>query len=298
MVLKRDKCIFKFSPFQNPAIRVSPNTSVEIETYDCFSDQIKTNEDTLEKLDWNRVNPATGAIFIEGAEPGDTLKVIIEKIEIGNKAVVATGKELGVLGDLFDTLISKVVNIENNEVLFSDKIRIPIKPMIGVIGVAPSDKEINCGTPGEHGGNIDTKLITEGSIVYFPVFVKGALFALGDLHACMGDGEVCVSGAEVNGKITVRFEVLKDLRINSPIVVNSECVSFIASAPTLDEAANLAVRFAHNFIKERTDMSSEDIIMLFSLIGDVQVSQIVDPLRTARFTLPYWIFEKLNVKIQ
>ncbi|WP_026485630.1 acetamidase/formamidase family protein [Caldanaerobius polysaccharolyticus] len=297
MVLKREKCIFKFSPFQDPAIKVSPNTSVEIETYDCFSDQIKTNDDTLEKLDWDRVNPATGPIFIEGAEPGDTLKVIIEKIEIENRAVIATGKELGVLGDLFNTLISKVVNIENNEVIFSDKIRIPIKPMIGVIGVAPSDKEINCGTPGEHGGNIDTKLIAEGSIVYFPVFVKGALFALGDLHACMGDGEVCVSGTEVNGKVTVRFEVLKGLKINSPIVVNNECVSFIASASTLDEAANLAVRFAHNFIKEKTDMSSEDIVMLFSLIGDVEVSQIVDPLRTARFTLPYWIFEKLNIKL-
>ena len=92
--------------------------------------------------------------------------------------------------------------------------------MIGVIGVAPNEGEISCGTPGDHGGNMDTTLIAEGATLYFPVFHKGALFSLGDVHAAMGDGEVCVSGIEIPAKVTVTLEVIKDQSLSVPVVEN------------------------------------------------------------------------------
>jgi Acetamidase/Formamidase family. len=110
---------------------------------------------------------------------------------------------------MMNDLYSKVVEINDGKVIFNEKLSFPVKPMIGVIGVAPKEGEINCGTPGPHGGNMDTTLIGEGTKLYLPVFVDGALFALGDLHAVMGDGEIGVSGVEVSGAVTVGLRVLK-----------------------------------------------------------------------------------------
>jgi len=140
------------------------------------------------------------------------LEVTIRKIEIADKGVVATGKELGVLGDLMDGLYSRVINIKDGKVILDEKVSFLIKPMIGVIGVAPKEGIINCGTPGPHSGNMNTKLIAEGSKLYFPVFVEDALLPLGDLQAVMGDGEVGVSGVEVTGSVTVEVRVIKKFK--------------------------------------------------------------------------------------
>jgi len=210
--LTNEKCIFSFSKHNDPVLNVNDGDEVNIETLDCFSCQIKTNDDKLETMDWDKVNPATGPIYVNGAEEGDTLEVTIKKIDIDDKGVVATGKDLGVLGGMMNDLYSKVVEINDGKVIFNEKLSFPVKPMIGVIGVAPKEGEINCGTPGPHGGNMDTTLIGEGSKLYLPVFVDGALFALGDLHAVMGDGEIGVSGIEVSGTVTVGLRVLKNLK--------------------------------------------------------------------------------------
>jgi len=182
--------IYSFSKDNKPVLKIKSGDEVIIETMDCFSDQIQTEEDKLEFMDWDHVNPAAGPIFIEGAKPYDVLKVTINKIEIKSRAVLSTGENLGVLGGRLKGLTSSIKVIENNEVVFDDKLRLPLNKMIGVIGTAPSEGEINCGTPGSHGGNMDNTMITEGGILYLPIFAEGALLALGDLHAVMGDGEI------------------------------------------------------------------------------------------------------------
>jgi len=190
--LSSENYMFSFSKETQPVLYVNSGDEVEIETMDCFADQIKTDGDKLEQLDWNRVNPATGPVYVKGAEPGDVLKITIKNIDIAAQGVVATGKELGVLGHLMEGLYAKVLPIKDGQVVFDDRFSFPLNLMIGVIGVAPPAGKINCGTPGSHGGNMDTKLISENSILYLPVFVEGALFGLGDLHAAMGDGEIGV----------------------------------------------------------------------------------------------------------
>ena len=162
----------------------------------------------------------------------------------------------------------------------------PLRPMIGVIGVAPAGAPVSTATPGAHGGNLDTRLIGAGTVVYLPVAHEGALFAAGDLHAAMGDGEICGTGVEVSGSIAVRLDVRSDLQIEEPVLETRDLVVTIASAKTLDAAAEAATRHMAALLTQRLGITLEVATMLMSAGGDVQVSQIVDPLRTARFALP------------
>lgn len=293
--LTNERCIFNFSKFNKPILNVNDGDEVKIASLDCFSCQIKTNDDKLETMDWDKINPATGPIYINSAKEGDTLEVTIKKINIDNKGVVATGKNLGVLGHMMNDLYSRVIKITAGKVIFNEKLSFPIKPMIGVIGVAPQEGEINCGTPGPHGGNMDTTLIQEGSKLYLPVFVDGALFALGDLHAAMGDGEIGVSGVEVNGSVIVGFRVLKNLKFNNPVVKTNEVTATIASNESIEKAIETSVKNMAEIFQRYTDLSIEEISTLFSISGNVQISQVVDPLKTARFSMANWILEAYGI---
>ncbi|WP_113930669.1 acetamidase/formamidase family protein [Bacillus sp. P14.5] len=292
--IQKENFFYSFSKENKITEKVSSGTTFTIETYDCFKDQITSEETELKKLDWNQVNPATGAVYVEGAKPGDILKVKIDRIELGDRGVMMVEPGLGVMGHRIEESRVKVVPIEGNEAVFNDEIRIPLNPMIGVIGVAPAEGEISNGTPGAHGGNMDTKLIAEGSTLYLPVFQEGALFGLGDLHAAMGDGEVSVSGIEIAGKVTVSVEVLKGSSIPYPFVENDEGLAVIVSKETVDEAARSGVEIMIDTLLPQTDLTLSELTMLFSAAGQSQISQIVDPLMTARFFVPRYLLEKIG----
>lgn len=289
--------IYAFDKSHEPVKRVASGTTIEIETYDCFENQVQSAETKIGGIDWNRINPATGPIYVEGAQPGDVLKVRIEKLEIGSQGVMATGPDLGVLGHRQEEMASKIIPIEGDHAVFDDKLKIPLNKMIGVIGVAPEGEPVPCGTPGAHGGNMDTTLITEGATLYFPVFAEGALFALGDFHAAMGDGEIGVSGIEVPGKATVTLEVVKEGALRHPLLENADGITFLVSKPTIDEAAKAAVEEMADFLLPRTDLDIADLAMMMSAAGHSQISQIVDPLMTARFFVPKYVLEAYGVTL-
>lgn len=289
--------IFAFSQNNVPSLKVPAGSEVEIATQDCFANQLQTEQDRLESLDWERVNPATGPIYIEGARPGDILKVTINEIILNNQGVIATGKDLGILGERLEGLSSKIIPIVAGKAIFNSKIQIPLNPMIGVIGVAPPIGEVNCGTPGFHGGNMDNTMISTGAIIYFPVFVEGALFALGDLHAVMGDGEIGVSGVEVAGTVRVKLDLIKELKITNPILENNDYLSTIASAATLDEAIKEATINMAEILTKALPLPLAEITMLMSAVGQAQICQIVDPLKTARYLIPKWVLDQYNFNI-
>ncbi|MCA0173909.1 acetamidase/formamidase family protein [Bacillus sp. RAR_GA_16] len=295
-LLMNDSVIYEFNKAHQPVKIVPSGTSIEIVTYDCFENQLQTEEDEITGIDWNRVNPATGPIYVKDAEPGDVLKVSIEKLEIGDQGVMVVGPDLGVMGHRLKEMESKLMPIQDGVARFND-IRIPLNPMIGVIGVAPEGDGVSCGTPGAHGGNMDNKMITEGAVLYFPVFADGALFGLGDFHAAMGDGEVSVSGIEVPGKATVKLDVIKGESLVQPMLENAEVVTQIASAATLDEAVKLATELMIDRVVEKTGMSVGEATMLMSAVGQVEVCQVVDPLMTARFVVPKWLEQQLGVRL-
>ncbi|SEM66340.1 amidase [Mesobacillus persicus] len=296
-VLSKETFFYAFSKENQVAKKVPSGSTVQIETYDCFQNQIQSQDTPFNTVDWNRVNPATGCIYVEDAQPGDILKVRIDDIELAEQGLLATGPGLGVMGHRIEKFTVKMIPIVDGKAVFNERLHLPLNPMIGVIGVAPEDAAVNNGTPGAHGGNMDTTLITTGATLYFPVFQEGALFGLGDLHAAMGDGEIGVSGIEIPGKVTVTLDVIKGKSIPYPFVENEEGVAVIVSKETLDEAAKAAVEIFADTLLPHTDLTLAELTMLFSAAGQVQVSQIVDPLMTARFFVPKAILDAYGVKL-
>ena len=187
------------------------------ETMDCFSDTVKTSEDVVSEIDFSKVNPATGPLFVKGAQPGDTLKVTIQSIKISDKGAVLTSPGLGQLSDHIEKEETIICDIKEDYVDYKG-IRIPLTKMIGVIGTAAAGEGVNTGTPHDHGGNLDTTRMAEGATVYLPVNVEGALLAMGDLHASMGDGEIMGSGLEVAGEVEVTVKVIKDFNLPLPLI--------------------------------------------------------------------------------
>jgi amidase len=295
-VLSCQTSIYAFSKDNEPVKRVASGTTIQIETYDCFQNQIQSVDTEFNAVDWNRINPATGPIFVEGALPGDVLKVKIEKIDLAEQGVMAVGPGLGVMGHRIEKFEVKMIPVQDGKALFNG-LEIPLNPMIGVIGVAPVEGEISCGTPGAHGGNMDNTMITEGATLYFPVNAEGALFALGDMHAAMGDGEIGVSGVEIPGVATVTLEVIKGASIQHPFMENDEFVASIVSAQTLDEAVKGSVEQMIDFFLPKTDLTLSELTMLMSATGQTEICQVVDPLMTARFVVPKSVLNQLNISL-
>lgn len=296
-IINRSQPIYAFSKEHAPILNMKSGETVIIETYDCFENQITSNNSTYESLDWSKVNPATGPVYVEGAEVGDVLEVTIDDIKLEDQGVMAVSPGMGVLGEKITKFEAKLIPIENGKAIFNENIHIPLNPMIGVIGVAPQDEPISCGTPGSHGGNMDNKMITKGTTLYFPVFQQGALFALGDLHAAMGDGEVCVTGIEIAGQVTVTIKVIKGKSLSNPVLETEEFIGTIASAKTIDEAVKMSVEDMVELLQDKTSLPLSELTMLLSAVGQTQICQVVDPLMTTRFLVPKWVLEKSNVSL-
>lgn len=194
--LTADKAFYGFSPDLEPAMTIAQGEEITIETLDCFSGQLKMTTDTLETLDWSTTNPASGPVYIEGALPGDILRIDLHEVKVTGQSVMVTIPGTGGLGDNITDMETSILENTEDAVIFKGKVTIPQKPMLGVIGVAPATGTIPNSTPGLHGGNMDCTLVTTGSTLYFTVGVEGALFGCGDMHAVMGDGEIVICGAE------------------------------------------------------------------------------------------------------
>ncbi len=283
--LTRDKVCYAMSAENDPVLRVAAGESICIQTEDCYSGNLKTSADMFTKQMWPMVNPATGPIFIEGTSPGDVLRVKIERIDVADKAVMNLSAGMGALAERIGQDETVVMSIRDGKLIVSDTLSIPVQPMIGVIGTVPAGEAVPNGTPGEHGGNMDCKEIAAGATVYLPVNTHGALLSLGDLHAVMGDGEVCVCGAEVRGEVTVTADI-SPVSLPTPAVANAEHLMFIGSAESLDDCESIVLDKAHRFLTCNVGLGANEAARLMSLVGELRVCQVVDPLKTMKFMLP------------
>lgn len=283
--ITKDKVCFSMSSTNKPVVDVDQDKLFCVETEDCYSGNLKSPQDKFTKDMWNTVNPATGPVYITGLEPGSILRVEIAEINTRDYAVMCVEHGSGALGEFIEGVETSVLPIRNNCLILSETLSIPIQPMIGVIGTAPAEEPVLNGTPGEHGGNMDCKLITAGSVVYLPVNTRGALLSLGDLHAVMGDGEVCICGAEVSGEVILEVRE-ESSYIPTPCVETESHFHFIGSAFTLDECEQIVLKKAHTFFTKVAKMSANDAARAMSLLCDLRVCQVVDPLKTMRFSIP------------
>ena len=285
--------IFAFDGANKCVAEVADGETLIFRTHDCFDDQLSEEGSTIGSLNWDCINPATGPVYVKNALPGDVLKVEILEIALGKQGVMCALPDNGVLGSLVKEESVKRLKVENGKVHFNEKIVFDINPMIGVIGVAPEKGSINCGTPGNHGGNMDNKRISEGATLYFPVFYKGAIFSLGDVHAAMGDGEVMVSGVEIAADVKVRLSVIKGLSIETPMLENDDSCGVIYSHEEIEKAVFNAVRIMNEIVQKKLGLSLNEAGMLLSAVGDLKFCQVVDPERTVMMCVPKSILAQL-----
>ncbi|MFA0166217.1 acetamidase/formamidase family protein [Vibrio breoganii] len=277
--------VYAMSKDNTPVAHIEPNQRFTVDTFDCFRNQMEGAGYVLEEIDFAKVNPATGPVFVQGAEMGDVLAVTIHEIELADKGSMVSSELFGSLSHKLSGSVVHPVTINGNSAEIAPNLNVPLSPMVGVIGTAPAEGTIACGSPGEHGGNMDTKEIKQGSVVYLPVNHPGGLLSLGDLHAAMGDGELSGTGIEIPGKVTLSVEVLKQSTLPTPAVLNGDLFTFIASDPDLDAAATQAVEKTHQYLMTEYEMTDHVASRWMSVGADLGVSQIVNPLKTAKVTL-------------
>lgn len=288
--------VLSMAPQHPAAHRVASGAEIVVKTMDCFSNTITSDDQLFTSLGWDCVNPATGPIAVEGAEPGDTLRVDVLEIIVDAVGTMVTHPDFGALPGTIEERTRRVPIVDGH-VVFDEAVRLPINPMIGVIGTAPADEDVPCGTAKDHGGNMDNKRITAGTTLFLPVNVAGGNLALGDVHAVMGDGEVSVSGVEIPATVTLRVSVIKGRPYPVPFQTTADSVITVASKETLDEAAVEATRMMRDYLVEVTPLDATDALMLLSAVGDLAICQIVDPYKTARMELPKSILEAYGVPL-
>lgn len=291
MIIK-DNYVFALGEKKEEAVHVKAGEILEFYTRDCFNNQITSEDYIMDGLDWDHINPATGPVYVEGAEAGDVLKVEILDIILEEEGTMCALPENGVLGaDVTESSIKKVP-IKDGCCIFNE-FKLPLNPMIGVIGVAPEKEPVACGTPGAHGGNMDNTKIAKGSTLYLPVFHDGAYFGCGDVHACMGDGEIMVSGVEIGAKVVVRLDVIKGISIDNPRLEDEKFIYTIASDEDLEKAIYAATKTMCGILEKHLGYSLNEAGMLMSACGNLEFCQVVDPERTVRMAIPKTICNKV-----
>src|SRR3954447_6408396 len=204
-----------------PVLEVEPGETVELAVTDASGGQLDRDSGVhdVAALDFTRVNPVTGPVFVKGARPGDVLEVEILSLRPRDWGWTAIIPGFGLLADEFPDPWLQISSVDaaSGTVAFLDDVELPFEPFPGTIGVAPAE-------PGEHsivppsrwGGNMDIKHLRVGTRLLVPVGVEGALFSVGDTHAAMGDGEVCGTAVEAAMELTLRLSLRRDVRLEAP----------------------------------------------------------------------------------
>ena len=266
-----------------PAVATVPSGSVvEVFTAEASDGQLEVGSTAADvaELDFDPIHPLTGPVAVEGASPGDVLAVTLLDIEVGDWGWTAIAPGFGFLADRFGGPFYKGFDIPSgaDRVRFNDDITIPLDPFPGVMGVAPAtDSMLSTIPPRANGGNMDNRHIGVGTTVYFPVFVEGANFSIGDTHAVQGDGEVSGTAIEAPMRIRYRIEVVEDARpIPEPQYETDDHYAVTAYAPTLDEAARKATGYMIDWLVAERGLSPEEAYVLCSLVGDLKIAEVVD----------------------
>ena len=271
-----------FSAAVEPVLSVPSGSVIEVFTHEATGGQFAPGDDgqALAALDMSRVHTLTGPVFVEGAEPGDRLAVELLEIEVGDWGWMALLPGFGLLADEIQAsrLETFAINQKTRSFRFREDIEVPLRPFAGVMGVAPATSEaLNTIPPRANGGNLDDPSLVAGTTVYFPVFVPGALFSIGDTHAVQGYGEVSGTALEAPMRIVYRISVIKGGRQIEEVQYETD--SYYATtgfATTIDEATRKATRYMIAYLMAEKGLSEEEAYMLCSIAGDLKIAEVVD----------------------
>ncbi len=281
-ILTADQKHNKFSSAIPPVIKVPSGSVIKADTEEASDGQLhrKAILDDLKNIDFGPIHPITGPVYVEEAEVGDILAVDLLKIDLHDYGWQAIVGGFGFLTNRFPDpkLNIHEIDVENRTSMFNDKIKIPLRPFPGIMGVAPDTEEmLSTIPPRANGGNMDDPSLVEGTTVYFPVFVKGALFSIGDGHAVQGLGEVCGTAIEAPMTFTYRLRVIKNKpSIKEPQYETDDYYAVTGFGETIDIATKKAVNYMVDHLSNNYDISAEDAYMLCSLVGDLKIAEVVD----------------------
>lgn len=222
-----------------------------------------------------------GPVYVEEAEPGDTLEIHIQKIDLAIPyAYNGFRFGAGFLTQDFPYARTKIIPLDRERMVasFAPGIEIPLHPFFGSMGVAPPEAygRISSAPPGIHGGNMDNKELVAGAILYLPVHVRGAQFEIGDGHAGQGNGEVDITALETSLTGTLQFIVRKDLKVKYPRAETPTHYISMGFDDDLSEATRVAVRQMVDFLVQEKHLNRDDAYMLTSVAGDVDITELVD----------------------
>ena len=284
------KYVFGVAP---SVARLRPGNILDANSLDCFGNGIQKPGDTTAKAKGD--NPLTGPFFIEGAEPGDTLVVRILDLQVdGDQGVGAFSPGFGAINSTHYTpvlekepLAEKIwfypIDHADNTATFQAldskyKVKIPMHPFLGCIGVAPANGEARSSiVPAEFGGNMDAPEVSAGNTLYLPVNVAGALFYFGDGHAAMGDGEIAGSAIEVPMRARLQFDVVKGKRTGWPRFENEKEIMTTGIYRPVDDAVRIAFTELVAWIHADYGLSEMDAYELLSKVGKIHLTEMVDP---------------------
>lgn len=290
-------CHLGWNNANTPSLHVKPGETVEFHTLDASGGQLhaKSTLADLANLDFGKVNPVTGPVYIDGAEPGDAIKVTLLEFGPSGWGWTANIPGFGLLADQFKDPALHIWKYDAATLapaLFGPGGKVPLKPFCGTIGLAPAE-------PGQHsvvpprrvGGNLDIRDLAAGTELYLPVEVKGGLFSLGDTHAAQGDGEVCGTAIESPCTVAAKFGLVKGANLAfprfttpGPVTRHLDVKGYEATtgiSPDLFEGARAAVSGMIELLAKRYNMNAVDAYMLCSVCGDLRISEIVD--------MPNWV---------
>jgi acetamidase/formamidase len=280
-----------------PALVAKPGETIHFECKDSSGGQLGADAtvSSIAALDFGKINPVTGPVYVEGAAPGDALKVTLRKFIPSGIGWTANIPGFGLLADQF---VDPAIHVWSYDAigmtpaLYGPKGKVPLKPFAGTIGCAPAEAGLHSIVPPRRvGGNLDIRDLTAGVTLYLPVEVEGGLFSIGDTHAAQGDGEVCGTAIESQMDVEATIELVKSANLKSPRFTTTEPVTrhldgmgyevTTGVGPDLMTGAREAVARMIDLLCAEHGYNPVDAYMLCSVCGDLRISEIVD--------MPNWV---------
>jgi amidase len=272
-IVLANQTTFAFRPDADPVLRVRRGETVRFETSpEPIERLFAAGSGWTEEIDVRALNTLTGPVFIQGVAPGDTVSVEVLAIEPRDWAWNAAIPGFGLLDGLLPEPMLERLPIQDGEVIVSERVRLPLRPMIGCLGLAPAEGATSSLSPAmPWAGNYDLTQIAPGAIVLFPAQVPGGLFSLGDLHAAMGEHEATFIAIECAGSATVRLDVRPGLTLESPRIETADRIFVIGLSPCGDYgAARLqAARLLYELLTREAELTPREAYAVISARGDL-----------------------------
>jgi amidase len=290
--LSRDHHIYFLDPEAPPAITIESGDELMVETWDAFEGIRDAAVFEAKEVK----GPASGPIFVNGAEPGDALRIdflsIAPKADEGAAHMVMTGR--GFLEADFAEPHCLSIALEGDEAVLPCGIRLPLRPSMGFVATTPSYRQTTASDSGPYGGDIDMQELVTGSTLTLPVLVPGGLLALGDCHAVVGDGAVAGTGAECASDTLIRVTVEKGKHLAGPRALTPDHIVVLAYGEDLGQAMRHAVRQMVDFLVDDRGMAPIDAYTLLSLAGDIRVSRTFREISSVKLLLPRAVLAQMK----